>query len=135
MRKSSNGVGSADYLIGYGRPPKSTQFQPGQSGNRNGRPKGARNRESMARHALQRVVTVTTNGRRRKMSVREAAFLQLAERASGGDLKALTYLLSLEQKERPAEADPLAAHTSSERALEKVQTYLERRRAAHGDQQ
>ena len=29
--------------IGYKQPPKRTQFKPGQSGNPNGRPKGARN--------------------------------------------------------------------------------------------
>jgi Family of unknown function (DUF5681) len=32
----------ADYDVGYGKPPKTTQFQPGQSGNRRGRPKGAK---------------------------------------------------------------------------------------------
>ena len=29
-----------DYEIGYGRPPKHTQFKKGQSGNPEGRPKG-----------------------------------------------------------------------------------------------
>jgi len=29
-----------DYPVGYGRPPKSNQFQPGQSGNLGGRPRG-----------------------------------------------------------------------------------------------
>jgi hypothetical protein len=29
-----------DYAIGYGKPPASTQFRKGQSGNRTGRPKG-----------------------------------------------------------------------------------------------
>src|SRR5690349_4712601 len=28
-----------DYEVGYGRPPKSGQFQPGESGNRRGRPR------------------------------------------------------------------------------------------------
>ena len=29
-----------DYAVGYARPPKATQFQPGQSGNSSGRPRG-----------------------------------------------------------------------------------------------
>jgi hypothetical protein len=29
-----------DYAVGYARPPKANQFQPGQSGNRGGRPRG-----------------------------------------------------------------------------------------------
>ncbi len=31
---------TGDYGVGYARPPKATQFQPGSSGNRAGRPKG-----------------------------------------------------------------------------------------------
>ena len=29
-----------DYAVGYARPPKATKFQPGQSGNSTGRPRG-----------------------------------------------------------------------------------------------
>ena len=31
---------TGDYAVGYARPPKPTQFQPGQSGNSAGRPRG-----------------------------------------------------------------------------------------------
>ncbi len=34
----------ASYDVGYGKPPKQTQFSPGKSGNPKGRPKGAKNK-------------------------------------------------------------------------------------------
>lgn len=40
--KKSPGNASGDYEVGYGKPPKSGQFQSGQSGNPNGRPRNAR---------------------------------------------------------------------------------------------
>ena len=39
----------ARYAVGYGRPPTSSQFQPGQSGNPQARPKGVHKASSMAR--------------------------------------------------------------------------------------
>lgn len=35
---------SANYDVGYGKPPKDTRFKPGQSGNPKGRPKGSKNK-------------------------------------------------------------------------------------------
>ncbi len=135
MYKTTNGANGAGYTIGYGMPPQSTQFRPGQSGNPKGRPKGARNRASMARAALEQTIAVKTNGKRRKMTVREAAFRRLAEKAGAGDLKALHYLLALENDEHPPASEQLDAHTSPERALDKVQLFLDRRRAALGGKQ
>ena len=93
----------AGYAVGYGRPPTSSQFQPGQSGNPKGRPKGARNASSMARDALERTINVKEAWR--KMTVRKAAYLRLAERAVAGDAKALDFLLSLESEERAPGSD------------------------------
>lgn len=51
------------YEVGYGKPPRHAQFQPGQSGNPNGRPKGARSPFTLLRQELQSKVTLRENGR------------------------------------------------------------------------
>jgi len=40
VSKPNQQPSKGDYQVGYGRPPKAGQFQPGKSGNPNGRPKG-----------------------------------------------------------------------------------------------
>lgn len=67
----------ANYDVGYGKPPKSTRFQKGQSGNPKGRPKGVPNQatsklEKFRDIILQeanRLVPVTENGKTTKISV------------------------------------------------------------------
>jgi Family of unknown function (DUF5681) len=116
----------ASYAVGYARPPTSSQFQPGQSGNPKGRPKGARNASSMARDALERTTNVKVDGTWRKMTVRKAAYRRVGERAAAGDAKALDYLLSLESEERaPGPDQPLSA-----KDLELLQGFFDRRRAS-----
>jgi hypothetical protein len=128
MRKKVRNARSS-YAVGYGRPPTSSQFQPGQSGNPKGRPKGARNASSMARTALERMISIKVKGTWRKMTVRKAAYLRLAERAVAGDAKALDYLLSLESEERPPGSDPAQTQSLSAKDLELLQGFFDRRRA------
>ena len=118
------------YAVGYGRPPTSSQFQPGQSGNPTGRPKGTRNASSMARDALERTINVKVKGAWRKMTVRKAAYLRLAERAVAGDAKALDYLLSLESEEHAPRADHPPMQPLSAKDLELLQGFFDRRRAS-----
>ncbi|SRR6266511_3563534 len=127
------------YAVGYGRPPTSSQFQPGQSGNPQGRPKGVRNASSMARDALERTTNVKVKGTWRKMTVRKAAYLRLAERAVAGDAKALDYLLSLESEEHPPGSDQVETERSAAKDLAILQDFFDRRRPSlpheHDDQQ
>jgi hypothetical protein len=83
----------ASYRVGYGKPPKQHQFQPGQSGNRKGRPKGAKNTSTLLREILDRKIEVRTGTTVRKVSVREAMLMRFAESALKGDTKSAHFLL------------------------------------------
>jgi hypothetical protein len=83
----------ASYSVGYGRPPRQHQFQPGQSGNRKGRPKGVKNTSTLLREILDRKVEMRSAGVRRRISVREAMLTRFAESALKGDIKSAAFLL------------------------------------------
>ncbi len=86
---------SDDYEVGYGKPPISTRFKPGKSGNTDGRKKGSQNISTLIRKALEEKVVVNTGGKRRSISKMEAAFLQQSTKAAGGDLKATKLMMEL----------------------------------------
>jgi len=91
-----------DYRVGYGRPPRQHQFKTGHSGNPKGRPKGAKNEETILNNLLNRKIEIREAGRARKITVLEAMFLRFTEAALKGDAKAATFLLN---RYRPPEAD------------------------------
>lgn len=76
------------YKVGYGHPPKETRFQAGRSGNPKGRPKGAKNVATIWGEELNAPVTVTENGKRKRMAKRQAIIKQQVNKALGNDSKA-----------------------------------------------
>ena len=84
-----------DYEVGYGRPPVSTRFQKGRSGNPKGRKRGSKNIATLVNEALQEQVVVNTGGRKCKMSKLQAAFTQQANKAAAGDPKAMKLMLDV----------------------------------------
>ena len=82
------------YPVGYGKPPRHTQFKPGQSGNAKGRPKGSKNFATVFEKELNTPIEVTENGKRKKISKREAVVKQTVNKAVAGDPKATTILLN-----------------------------------------
>ena len=79
--------------IGYGKPPKSTRFKPGQSGNPRGRPKGAMNLETLLDKALDAKVTMETQNGAKRIIKREAILLKWVNQALAGDTKSIQVLL------------------------------------------
>jgi hypothetical protein len=79
--------------VGYCRPPKQHQFKPGKSGNPKGRPRGAKNEATMLREILEHKISLREGGRLRKISVRQAILLKMADGALKGDTKKAAFVL------------------------------------------
>jgi hypothetical protein len=78
-----------DYVVGYAKPPKATQFRKGVSGNPSGRPKGAKSLSTIfAKHST-RKIKISSNGREQMVSVIEAMIMRTLKRALDGDFKAI----------------------------------------------
>jgi len=82
-----------DYEVGYGKPPKHSQFKPGQSGNPRGRPKNIRNFRTDLLDELQARVTVNEGGRTQTISRQQAMIKRTVEKALQGDLRAIQLLV------------------------------------------
>ncbi len=85
----------ADYELGYMKPPKSGQFQPGQSGNPKGRPSGSQNTHKLLDEIVNEKIQMTKNGRSVRISKKQAMLLQATNKAVQGDLRALQTLLPM----------------------------------------
>jgi alkylhydroperoxidase/carboxymuconolactone decarboxylase family protein YurZ len=106
------------YDVGYGKPPKGTRFQPGQSGNRRGRPAGSRNWGEVLEEEMRTPIDVSDGGRRRKLPKGQVALRQVANKAATGDLKALSLAVELLRKAgRLQEESSTAAPLFNERDL------------------
>ena len=84
--------------VGYCRPPKEHCFQKGQSGNPNGRPRGAREMVTILDQELARPVMVTEGGRRKKYLKAELIVRMQVDKAAKGDSRAFAAIQALEAK-------------------------------------
>jgi uncharacterized protein DUF5681 len=92
----------SEYEVGYRKPPRRSQFKPGQSGNPRGRPKGRKNEDTLLDEILHRKLPMRDRGRVREVPVIEAILLKFTEAALRGDPKAAAFLLN---RHSPPSAD------------------------------
>ena len=75
---------SKQETVGFGKPPTSSRFRKGQSGNPRGRPRN-RHREIPYDAVLGQMVTIREEGRERRVTAAEAFLLQLTQKGLAGD--------------------------------------------------
>ena len=81
--------------IGYGNPPKATQFKRGVSGNPKGRPKGSLDLATDLAAELGEKITVREDGQPRRVSKQRALIKSLMAKALQGDARSSAAVLAL----------------------------------------
>lgn len=84
-----------DYPVGYKKPPTTTQFKPGQSGNPKGRPKGIQNLSTDLEQELGEKILVTEAGKSQPVTKQRAMIKSLFAKALKGDVRASNVLINL----------------------------------------
>ena len=84
------------YEVGYGKPPKKTQFKPGQSGNPKGRTKGSKNGiYTYIQRELNSSITLTDGSH---ITKEQGLARQLTNKALRGDIQSQKLLFNIHQK-------------------------------------
>ena len=126
-----------DGKVGYGKPPRHSQFKEGQSGNPKGRPKGSKNSATILEEALSERVTVTEGGKRKAITKRAAAFKQLVNRAVSGDPRHMRMLLeaigTAEARLDPATAGTEGLGEADQAVLSELFARLKRTKSGGGN--
>ncbi len=122
-----------DYEVGYGKPPLHSRYRPGQSGNAEGRPRGARNLAVLLKVELDKRVSVREGGKVRRVRKRDAVVASLINKALQGDVRATQLLVQLLQRFEADAAPPAAENAShAQDDAEILATFLARRQAGKG---
>jgi hypothetical protein len=125
-----------DYEVGYGKPPKGSQFKRGTSGNPKGRPKGSHNIATEVALALAGKVVINVGGQRKTITKREAAAIQLANKAASGDFKAISLIPMMERTlEEKAKDQEWKSEVSAEADEDVIRNFLKRHAKITGSQE
>ena len=132
VASNSDAKTTGEYEVGYAKPPRHAGFQKGRSGNPKGRPKGAKNFATLLGEALDEKVSLTEDGRRRRITKRELVIKQLVNKSASADLRAIKQLTDIVQGvERragasPAPPSPQAFTAADEEVIAELKKRIER---------
>lgn len=120
------------YAVGYGKPPASTRFKPGTSGNAKGRPKNRKNLKTLIRQALTAKISIREGSSNRRVSKIEGVVLRQLESAlKGEDRAAMAVIKMAMQMGLLEDAQPEVAEavtSSDEEILQQLMALQNRRR-------
>ncbi len=117
--------------VGFGKPPKHTQFKPGQSGNPKGRPRGAKNLKTDLEEELRELIVVREGGNVKTVSKQRAMLKSLTAKAVQGDPRAADIVINMmyrlfhedeaeETSRGPSPDDKAILETHDKRVLQKA---------------
>jgi hypothetical protein len=116
-------------IIGYKHPPQEHQFRRGQSGNPDGRPKGARNFKSELREELSELIRVREGDREIEVSKQRALIKRLVASAIEGNERASATLLGICVRAF-ADADDDAVEAPEDREIVEAFSKRKKRRSS-----
>jgi uncharacterized protein DUF5681 len=116
------------YKVGPGRPPLHTRFKKGQSGNPGGR--STKSLPALLVAPLNETVVVTIDGRRRKITKREAIVTTMVDKSASADLRATKMLIDMmkDVEHKVGDAPPPAPRRLAAPDKEVVQLFVARLR-------
>jgi uncharacterized protein DUF5681 len=100
--------------VGYRRPPVEHQFQPGQSGNPSGRPKGVRNFTSDLLEELAGIVSIKDGDSSVQVTRQRAIVKVVVDAAVEGDQRAATTVFDWSSRAFGSETEPETDETGSD---------------------
>ncbi len=115
------------YEVGYKKPPKSTRFQPGQSGNRKGRPKGAKGLSKVYMEEANQRVPIRIGDRTAKVTKIEAIIKRLLQKALEGNIPALGKVIEIARMVEPQQMQQQIEQTISADEQKIIKEYMKRR--------
>jgi hypothetical protein len=121
------------YKVGYGRPPAQHRFQPGQSGNPQGRRKKKLNEAEIVAKVRDELITITINGKTVRIGAFEAAVrkthMTVLARGSVRDLEKLFQLYARYGAE-PEALRNAEMKEASEKVLETIANIFQKTRVS-----
>ena len=117
---------SQDYEIGYGKPPKRTQFKQGQSGNPKGRSKGVKNLATDLREEMSEKIKIREGDVVKKISKQRAIIKALQVKALKGDTRAIATIFDLHMKLLAHQEQRESARINSDEDETIIQQFLNR---------
>jgi len=112
-KEAENEAGKPVYEVGYGKPPKSGQFKPGESGNPKGRKRKPKSVQAQTQKALSKKIRVNEGGQSRLLSVQDVIIKSLVNKAAKGDLKAASFVFNLANSPLFADTDTISEDSLS----------------------
>jgi hypothetical protein len=111
------------YEVGYGKPPKATQFKKGNKAS-NGRPKGAKGFRTLVIAAASEKMSVKRGGKIKKKGMGAVAIDQIFYQGAAGDPRFAPLAAQLQERYLPQDEAPSAVPARDDPDIATLRNYL-----------